>query len=60
MVVAGEHRVDGGSCSGGRRFGWLWVSSESAAEMKLRRGLDLRWHEGVVDVIRASEMASPE
>ena len=42
VVVAGEYHVGGGSCSGGRRFGWSWVSSESAAEMKLRRGLDLR------------------
>ena len=42
VVVAGEHCVDGGPSSGGRRFGQSWVSSESAAEMKLRRGLDLR------------------
>ena len=35
VVVASEYCVDGG-----RRFGQSWVSSESAAEMKLRRGLD--------------------
>ena len=42
VVVAGEYCVDGGPSSGGRRFGQSWVSSESVAEMKLSRGLDLR------------------
>ena len=42
VMVAGEHCVDGGPSSGGRRFGQSWVSSEGATKMKLRRGLDLR------------------
>ena len=32
--VAGEHRVEGGPCSGGRRFGQSWISPEGAAGIK--------------------------
>ena len=39
VVVAGEYHVDGELCSGGRRLGWSWDSSERAAVIKLRRGL---------------------
>ena len=42
VVVAGEYHVDGDACSGGRRFGWSWTSSERAAEVELERGLDSR------------------
>ena len=34
VVVAGEHCVDGGPCSGGRRFGQSWISPEGAAGIK--------------------------
>ena len=34
VVVAGEHRVDGGSCFGGRQFGQSWISPEGAAGIK--------------------------
>ena len=39
VVVAGEHRVDGGPCSGGRQFGRGRSSPERAARFKLTRGL---------------------
>ena len=39
VVVAGEHCVDGGPCSGGWWFGWSWASSEIAAGVKLEWGL---------------------
>ena len=34
VVVAGEHYVDGGPSSGGRRFGQSWISPEGAAGIK--------------------------
>ena len=34
VVVAGEHCVDGGPSSGGRRFGQSWISPEGAAGIK--------------------------
>ena len=34
VVVAGEHCVDGGPCSGGRQFGQSWISPEGAAGTK--------------------------
>ena len=34
VVVAGEHCVDSGPCSGGRRFGQSWISPEGAARIK--------------------------
>src|SRR3954469_11051927 len=40
VVVTGEHHVDGGSCSGGRRFGRGWSSPERAASIELRWGLE--------------------
>ena len=40
VVVVGEHHVNGGSCSDGQRFGWSWISSGRAAEVKLEPGLD--------------------
>ena len=39
VVVAGEYHVGGDACSGGRRFGWSWISPERAARSKLRWGL---------------------
>ena len=39
VVVAGEYHVGGDAGSGGRRFGWLWTSSERAVKIKLKRGL---------------------
>ena len=42
VVVAGKYHVGGDACSGGRRFGWSWTSSERAAEVELGRGLDSR------------------
>ena len=40
VVVASEYHVGGDACSGGRRFGRSWNSSERAAEVELGRGLD--------------------
>ena len=34
VVVVGEHCIDGGPCSGGRRFGQSWISPEGAAGIK--------------------------
>ena len=34
VAVAGEHCVDDGPCSGGRRFGQSWISPEGAAGIK--------------------------
>ena len=39
VVVAGEYHVDGEPGSGGRRLGWLRISSERAVKIKLKRGL---------------------
>ena len=39
VVVAGEHCVDGGPSSGGRRFGQSWISPEGAAGVKFELGL---------------------
>ena len=39
VEVAGEHCVDGGPCSGGRRFGQSWISPKGAAVFKLKWGL---------------------
>ena len=40
VVVAGEYHVGDDAGSGGRRFGWLWTSSERAVKIKLEWGLD--------------------
>ena len=37
-LVVGEHHVDGGLHSGGRWFGWWWISPRRAADAKLRLG----------------------
>ena len=34
VVVAGEHCVDGGPCSGGRQLGQSWILPEIAARVK--------------------------
>ena len=60
VVVAGEHCVDGGLNSGGRWFGRGWSSSERAAKIKLRWGLDYWVQERATDEVWAPEMASPE
>ena len=60
VVVAGEHHVDGGPCSGGRRLGWSWISSGRAAEVKLKLGLAHWVLEVATDEVWASGMASPE
>ena len=39
VVVTGEYHVGGDTCSGGRLFGWSWISPERAARSKLRWGL---------------------
>ena len=59
-VVAGEHCVNGGPCSGGRRFGQSWTASERAVKIKLEWGLDSKLPERVADEVRAPETASPE
>jgi hypothetical protein len=38
-LVVGEHHVDGGFHSGGRRFGRGWISPKRVANAKLKRGL---------------------
>ena len=60
VVVVGEHHVDGGPCSGGRRLGWSWISSGRAAEVKLKLGLAHWVLEEATDEVWASGMASPE
>ena len=60
VVVVGEHHVDGGPCSGGRRLGWSWISSGRAAEVKLKPGLDHWVLEETNDKVWAAGMASPE
>ena len=60
VVVVGEHHVDGGPCSGGRRLGWSWISSGRAAEVKLKPGLDHWVLEETTDEVCAAGMASPE
>ena len=35
VEFAGEHCVNGGPCSDGRRFGQSWISPEGAAGFKL-------------------------
>ena len=60
VVVAGEHCVDGGPCSGGRRFGQSWISPEGAAVFKLKWGLAYwRWY-GAMGKSRAAEEFSPK
>ena len=39
VVVAREYHVGGDACSGGRWFGWSWISPERAAWPKLSWGL---------------------
>ena len=39
VVLAGEYHVDGDACSGGRWFGWSWISLERAARSQLSWGL---------------------
>ena len=60
VVVAGEYHVDGEPCSGGRRFGRGWSSSERAAKIKLRWGLEYWVQERATDKVCAPEVASPE
>ena len=62
MVVesVGEHHVDGELCSGGRRLGWSRGSSERAARVKLKRGLDYWVQERATDEVWAPEVASPK
>ena len=60
VVVVGEHHVDGGPCSGGRRLGWSWISSGRAAEVKLKPGLDHWVLEETTDEVWVAGMASPE
>ena len=60
VVVVGEHHVDGGPCSGGRRLGWSWILSARAAEVKLKLGLAHWVLEVATDKVWASGMASPE
>ena len=60
VVVVGEHHVDGGPCSGGRRLGWSWFSSGRAAEVKLKPGLGHLVPEETTDKVRAARVASPE
>ena len=60
VELVGEHHVDGELCSGGRRFGWLWTSSERAAKIKLMLALAYWVLEGVTDGVWAPETASPE
>ena len=59
-MVAGEHCVDGGPCSGGRWFGRSWASSERAVKIKFEWGLDSWVLEEATDEVWASGMASPE
>ena len=60
VVVAGEHYVDGGPFSDGRRFGQSWISPEGAAGVKLKWGLAFwRWYEATGES-RAAEEFSPK
>ena len=60
VVVASEYHVDGELCSGGRRLGWSRDSSERAAKIKLRWGLDYWVQERATDEVWAPEVASPK
>ena len=60
VVVAGEYHVDGKPGSGGWRLGWLLTSSERAAKIKLRWGLDYWVQERATDEVWAPEVASPK
>ena len=60
VVVVGEHHVDGGPCSGGRRLGWSWISSGRAAKAKLTLGLAYWVIEEAIGEIWAPGTASPE
>ena len=60
VLVAGEQHVDGGLNSGGRWFGRGWSSSERAAKIKLRWGLDYWVQERATDEVWAPEVASPK
>ena len=60
VLVAGEQHVDGGLNSGGRWFGHGWSSSERAAKIKLRWGLDYWVQERATDEVWAPEVASPK
>ena len=59
VVVVGEHHVDGGPCSGGRRLGWSWISSGRAAKVKLKLGLAHWVLEEATDEVWVPGMASP-
>ena len=59
VEVAGEHHVDGGPCSGGRRFGWSWILPERAAGVKLKWGLASWWWYEATGKSRATEEFSP-
>src|SRR5512132_1238763 len=60
MVVepVGEHHLDGELCSGGRRLGWSRGSSERAAKVKLRWGLDYWVQERATDEVLAPGVSS--
>ena len=60
VVVAGEHHIDGGPCSGGRWFGQSWISPEGAAGVKLKWGLASWWWYEATGKSRATEEFSPE
>ena len=60
VVVAGEHCVDGGPCSGGWWFQRGWLSPEGAAKGKLKWGLVYWVLEGIVDEVWVPGTASPE
>ena len=60
VVVAGEHYVDSGPCSGGRLLGWSWISLGRAAKVKSKLGLAHWVLEVATDEVWASGMASPE
>ena len=60
VEVVDEHHVDGGPCSGGRRFGQSGILPEGAAGSKLTWGLTYwRWYEATGES-RAAEEFSPE
>ena len=59
-LVVGEHHVDGGLYSGGRRFGRWWISPRRAANAKSRLGSDVWVHERVADAVWEAEVSSTE
>ena len=60
VVVAGEYYVDGGPCSGGRRFGQSWILPEGATMFKLKRGLAYWRRYETTGKSRAAEEFSPK